>query len=167
MFWNFIATVFAGLGAAGIALGIRAITAKKAPRWLIPVFGGAGMLAYMAYMEYTWFDLKQSQLPEDAVVVAVEKESVIWRPWSLVVPQISRFTVLDTSSIVPDEQTPNVYSFYLYRFEKSYTDSVEEQVYLLNCTEQQLVPVSEEGKAKVESLRKLADHDRLLGAVCT
>lgn len=167
MFWNFVATAFAGLGAAGIALGIRAITAKRAPRWLIPVFAGAGMLAYMAYMEYTWFDLKQAQLPEDTVVVSEEKESVIWRPWSLVVPQISRFTVLDTNSIVPDEQNPDVYSFYLYRFEKTYTDSVQEQVYLLNCAERQLVPVSKEGEALVQSLRKLADDDRLLGAVCT
>ncbi|WP_148862395.1 hypothetical protein [Marinobacter fonticola] len=167
MFWNFVATVFAGLGAAGIAMGIRAVTAKKAPRWLVPVFGGAGMLAYMAYMEYTWFDLKQSQLPEDAVVVSEEQESVIWRPWSLVVPQTSRFTVVDTSSIVADEQNPKVFSFYLYRFEKSYTDSVEEQVYLLNCVEQQLVPVSENGEAMVQSLQKLADDDRLLGAVCT
>ena len=42
MFWTFVATVFCGLGTAGIALGIRAATRNKAPKWIIPVFAGAG-----------------------------------------------------------------------------------------------------------------------------
>ena len=60
MFWTFVATIFSGLGAAGIALGIRALTRKKAPKWIIPVFAGVGMLAYLVHGEYNWFEHKQT-----------------------------------------------------------------------------------------------------------
>ena len=40
MLWELIATIVAGLGAAGIALAIRFISRKKAPRWLVPAFAG-------------------------------------------------------------------------------------------------------------------------------
>ncbi|WP_111496697.1 MULTISPECIES: hypothetical protein [Marinobacter] len=167
MFWNFVATIFAGLGAAGLAYGIRAATRNRAPRWLVPVFAGAGMLGFLAHGEYTWFDHKSAQLPDSAVVVNKQSESAIWRPWSLVVPQVVRFTVLDTNSIVRTDQNPDVVTFYLYQFEKSYTDAVTEQVYLLNCASQELVPVNDEGKAETQSLMELSDDDRLLGAACS
>ncbi|TBW54435.1 hypothetical protein EZI54_13530 [Marinobacter halodurans] len=167
MFWNFVATVFAGLGAAGLALGIRAATRQKAPRWLIPVFAGAGMLGYLAYNEYTWHTVMQSRLPKGAEVVSEETQRVIWRPWSLIVPQVARFTVLDTNSITRISSDPDVASFYLYQFERTYTDSVKEQVYLLNCTSQELVPVGDDGKANTKALRQLPDSDPLLARVCS
>jgi hypothetical protein len=167
MLWNFVAAIFAGLGAAGLALGLRTMTRNRAPKWLIPVFGGIGILTYLAYNEYTWHTNMQSHLPEDAVVVSEQAESAVWRPWSLIVPQVVRFTVLDTQSIVRDESNPKVVSFYLYQFEKSYTDAVTEQVYLLNCHSQELVPVRDDDKVDTRSLRKLADDDRLLEQVCS
>lgn len=167
MFWNFVATIFAGLGAAGLAYGLRTITRQRAPKWIIPAFAGIGMLTFLAYGEYTWFGHKQSQLPEGSVVVSTEKQSVVWRPWSLVVPQIFRFTVLDTNSIVRNPKNPQLVKFYLYRFEKSYTDSVTAQVYLLNCENRELVPVNDQNKALPQALRKLSEEDRLLGKACS
>lgn len=76
MFWTFVATVICGLGAAGIALGIRSATRNKAPKWLIPVFAGAGMLGYLIYGEYSWYDHKQSRLPTEAVVVSTESKGI-------------------------------------------------------------------------------------------
>lgn len=167
MFWTFVATIFAGLGAAGLAYGLRTITRQKAPKWIIPAFAGIGMLTFLAYGEYNWFDHKQSQLPDGAVVISKERQSVIWRPWSLVVPQIFRFTVLDTGSVVRDTRNPDLVTFYLYRFEKSYTDSVTKQVYLLNCGTRELVPINDKGKALPQALRKLSEEDRLLGSACS
>lgn len=166
MFWNFVATVFAGLGAAGIALGIRTITAKRAPKWIIPAFAGLGMLAYLVYGEYTWFEQKKSLLPNEAVVVAEEIKQVPWRPWTYVVPQVMSFTVLDTASIQSIPNDRDVHMFYLYRFEQSYTDAVTKQVHLLNCSSQELVPLDDEGNAIVDNLRKLSDDDRLFITAC-
>lgn len=166
MFWTFVATVFAGLGAAGIALGIRTATRKRAPKWIIPVFAGAGMLAYLIQGEYTWFEHKKSQLPEETVVVSQEEHQLPWRPWTYLVPQVTSFTVLDTNSIESTENDRNVLMFYLYRFEQSYTDSVSKQIHLLNCSTQELVPLDDNGAPQVDQLRQLSDSDRLFIAAC-
>lgn len=166
MFWTFVATVFCGLGAAGIALGIRAITRKKAPKWIIPAFAGAGMLGYLIYMEYTWFELKQTQLPEEAVVVSTEKYGAPWRPWAYVVPQVAAFTVLDTNSIMVDNPEQNIVRFSLYRFEQSYTDAVSQKMYLLNCDSRELVPIKGEQTLDTSALRTLSEDDQLLELAC-
>lgn len=166
MFWTFVATVFCGLGAAGVALGIRAITRKKAPKWIIPAFAGAGMLGYLVYMEYTWFDLKQTQLPEEAIVVSTEEYGAPWRPWAYVVPQVTAFTVLDTKSITRDDPEENIVRFSLYRFEQSYTDAVSQKMYLLNCDTQELVPLKGEQSLDTSALRTLPDDDPLLERAC-
>ncbi|MEP1215062.1 MAG: hypothetical protein ABJM11_09000 [Marinobacter sp.] len=166
MFWTFVATVFCGLGAAGIALSIRAITRKKAPKWIIPAFAGAGMLGYLIYMEYTWFDLKQTQLPEEAVVVSTEEYGAPWRPWAYVVPQVAAFTVLDTKSVVRDDPEQNIVRFSLYRFEQSYTDAVSQKMYLLNCDTRELVPLNSEKSLDTSALRILSEDDQLLALAC-
>src|SRR5690554_391294 len=98
MFWSFIATVFCGLGAAGIALGICKATRSKAPKWIIPVFAGAGMLGFLIFNEYTWYDLKQSRLPEGAVVVDTQAAAIFWRPWTFVFPYVTSFSTVDTKT---------------------------------------------------------------------
>ncbi len=166
MFWNFVATIFAGLGGAGVALMLRSLTRKKAPKWTIPVFAGLGMLAYLVYGEYIWFEHKQSQLPEEAIVVATENDPIFWRPWSFVVPQVTRFTVLDTKSIKTETTNTAIATFYLYRFEQSYTDQVSGQVHLLNCDTRELVPVTENGQAAIKGMRTLTLDDPLYAHVC-
>ena len=166
MFWNFVATVFAGLGAAGIAMGIRTLTMKRAPRWIIPVAGGLGMLAFLVFREYTWFDEKRAELAEGMLIVSQEEKQVPWRPWSYLVPQVMAFTVLDTKEIKPNQDNRDVLEFYLYRFEQSYTDTVNYQHHLLNCATQELVPLDDDNTPVMSGLRTLTDDDRLFIAAC-
>lgn len=166
MFWTFVATVFSGLGAAGIALGIRAATRKKAPKWLIPVFAGMGMLGYLVYGEYTWFEHKQTLLPDEALVVSTEDYPVPWRPWTYVFPQVMAFTVLDTNSVVNSHSDRNVLQFNLYRFEQSYTDAVSLKTYLLNCDSRELVPLKGSQEVDTSAMKTLPREDRLLRAAC-
>lgn len=166
MFWNLVATLIAGLGAAGIALTIRSLTRKRAPRWLIPVFAGAGMLGYQIYLEYTWFDHKQSQLPAAAEVVSTEERKVAWRPWSYVVPQVTSFTVLDVDSVRRERGTEGIARFYLHRFERIVMDQVSSRVYLLNCDTRELVPLTAAGSPDISALRRLEASDPLQVGVC-
>lgn len=166
MFWNLVATFIAGFGAAGIALTIRSLTRKRAPRWLIPVFAGAGMLGYQVYLEYTWFDHKQSQLPAAAEVVSTEQQKIAWRPWSYLAPQVTSFTVLDVDSIRRERGTEGIARFYLHRFERIVMDRVSSQVYLLNCDSRELVPLSAAGTPDVNALRRLDSSDPLQLGVC-
>ena len=166
MFWTFIATVFCGLGAAGIALGIRAITRNKAPRWLIPVFAGAGMLGYLIYGEYTWYDHKQTLLPEEAVVVGTESDGILWRPWTFVFPYVTAFSTVDVESISRDTDNPDIVRFTLYRFEQKMTDAVSHRVHIINCESRELVPLGADGKPRVDNMKVLESGDPLFQTVC-
>ncbi len=167
MFWTFVATVFCGLGAAGIALGIRAATRKRAPKWIIPVFAGVGMLGYLIQGEYTWYDQKKTLLPEEAVIVDTESDGILWRPWTFVFPYVTAFSTVDTKSISRDTSNPNIVRFTLYRFEQKITDAISHRVHILNCQSRELVPLGSDGTPRVDNMKKLDGSDRLLKTVCT
>lgn len=167
MFWTFVATVLCGLGAAGIALGIRAATRNKAPKWFVPVFAGIGMLGYLIYGEYTWYDHKQTLLPTEAVVVSTESKGIFWRPWSLAYPYVTSFSTVDTDSIARDTSNPNILRFTLYRFEQKITDAVSHRVHLVNCATRELVPIGSDGTPRVDNLKVLNPNDLLFSTVCT
>lgn len=166
MFWTFIATVFCGLGAAGIALGIRAVTRQKAPRWIIPVFAGAGMLGYLIYTEYTWYDHKKTLLPEEAVVVSTESDGILWRPWTFVFPYVTAFSTVDVNSISRDTDREEIVRFTLYKFEQKMTDAVSHRVHLINCDSRELVPLGSDGTPRVDNLKVLGSTDPLFKTVC-
>lgn len=167
MFWTFVATVICGLGAAGIALGIRAVTRNKAPKWLIPVFAGAGMLAYLIYGEYSWYEHKQSRLPAEAIIVSTESKAIFWRPWSLVYPYVTAFSAVDMESLSQDTDNSEIIRFTLYRFEQKMTDTVSHRVHIINCASQELVPIGSDGAPRVDNLKTLDHTDALYSAVCS
>ncbi len=166
MFWNLLATIFCGLGAAGFALGIRAITAKRAPKWLIPVFAGLGMLGYLIYGEYTWYDHKQTLLPEEAIVVDTEKEKVFFRPWTFVAPYVTAFSAVDVNSISRDTDNDHIVRFTLYRFEQTVADSVSHRIHLINCRSRELVPLGSDGRPSVDNMKVINSSNALYQTVC-
>lgn len=118
MFWELIATIFAGLGAAGIALTLRFISRKKLATWWVPIAAGAGMLAFQIYSEYTWFDHQQSLLPNGVTVVRTVDQTAFWRPWSYVFPQTLRFIAADFNTANHNEHNPELVRLQLYFFER-------------------------------------------------
>ncbi|MFC4258709.1 hypothetical protein ACFOZ5_06645 [Marinobacter lacisalsi] len=166
MFWNFVATIVCGLAAAGIAMAIRAATAKKAPRWLVPVFAGLGMMGYQIYMEYNWYDQMTARMPAESVVVATESQAEFWRPWSFAFPQINRITVLDTNSITRNRANPDTVRFQLYRFRSTFGGRVSKGTWLLNCPSRELVALNSDGTPNTDQVRRLGTDDTLLQEVC-
>ena len=167
MIWNLVATVFAGLGAAGIALILRVLSRKKLPKWIIPVFAGLGMLSYQIYTEYTWYDFKRSQLPAGAEVVEVETDSMIWRPWTYLKPMAVGFTVIDTNTLSDTlVEGDRVMEFVRYRFEKSYVDQVRSHIQLLNCASLEMVELNEKRQPEMGSLQQLSSDDPLYQRLC-
>ena len=166
MFWNLVATIICGVAAAGIAMTIRAATAKKAPRWLIPVFAGLGMMGYQIYMEYNWYDQMTARMPAGSVVVATEAEAEFWRPWSFAFPQINRMTVLDESSITRNPANPDTARFQLYHFRQTYGGRVSKGTWLLNCPRRELVALDEDGSPDTRDARRLGPDEELVQHVC-
>lgn len=167
MIWHLLALAVAGLGAAGVAFLLRGLSGKRLPRWIVPVFAGAGMLTYQIYYEYNWFEHKQTQLPAASEVVEIEQEGVFWRPWTYLFPMTVGFTVLDTSNIAHVEREgQRISQFLLYRFDKEYVDLVSHQPYLLNCATQELVPMAEDGTLRAAAMRRVERGDPLYPLVC-
>ena len=168
MLWTLIALAAAGLGGAGIGLVLRHLSGNRLGKWCIPVFAGAGMLAYQIYYEYHWFEHQAARQPAASVVVAQAAGPVLWRPWSYVWPITTAFTVLDKSSVSTaqvDGQT--LARFMLYRFEKQHIDRVTAKAHVFNCATFELVPITSDGQPELRGMRLLATGDPLYRAVCS
>ncbi|HDZ45948.1 hypothetical protein LCGC14_0168120 [marine sediment metagenome] len=168
MIWHLIAAIFAGLAAAGIGLILRTLSGKRLPSWIVPVFGGLGMLGYQVHVEYTWFEHKQAQLPETTTVISSDTETAVWRPWTFAIPMTTKFSVVDSENIRLIEQDDALLAeFILYQFERHYTDIIITQPYLLNCDSRELVPLNKESREPIlEEIRTLRETSPLLNSVC-
>lgn len=168
MIWHLIAAIFAGLAAAGIGLILRTLSGKRLPSWIVPVFGGLGMLGYQVHVEYTWFEHKQAQLPETTTVISSDTETAVWRPWTFAIPMTTKFSVVDSENIRLIEQDDALLAeFILYQFERHYTDIILTQPYLLNCDSRELVPLNQASREPVlEEIRLLRETSPLLNSVC-
>lgn len=167
MLWTLLAIVVTGLGAAGIALLLRKLTRNRLPRWIVPLFGGLGMLGYQVFYEYSWFDHQQQRQPPESVVVASEAGQVFWRPWSFFMPMTTAFTVLDTKSVVRQTVDGNLIAeFVLYRFEKQHIDHVAHRAHLLNCTTGELLPLDAQKQPQLDQLKRIAQDEPLYRVAC-
>ena len=98
MIYEFIATITAGFGMAGIAMIIRHLTnfaGKQAPKWLIPIFAAIGMLGFQIHQEYNWQQQQIDRLPEQVKVVKTVEGQAWYRPWSYLKPQVIRFMAVE------------------------------------------------------------------------
>ncbi len=116
MFVELIATIFAGIACAGVAMLLNLLTGRRLPKWIMPIAAGAGMIGMTISNEYTWFDRTAERLP-DGVEIAVEVKEQSWfRPWTRIWPYTKRFAAVDTGTArtneaVPDQHLADVYFF--------------------------------------------------------
>ena len=135
MLYEFIATMAAGFGLAGLALVITHLSklaGKKAPKWLIPAFAALGIFGFQVHQEYNWYDQQVAQLPEGMTVVKKIEESVWFRPWSYVKPQTIRFMAADSGHARPQVDNPDIYLTNLYLFERRM--SVKQVAQVIDCS---------------------------------
>ena len=134
MLFEFIATIAAGFGMAGIALIITHLSklaGKKAPRWLIPLFGAIGIFGFQISQEYSWFEQQTAQLSNGVHVVKKVEQSTWFRPWSYIKPQTFRFMAADSGHARANADNPDVYLVNLYLFERR--RSVQQVPQVIDC----------------------------------
>jgi len=116
MIWELIATVCAGVGAAGIALLLIKLSRQRLPRYLTPIFAGIAMLAFQIYNEYQWFNHQKSLLPEGVEVVMTASDQKAWQPWTYLIPQTNRFMAADFANTSVNQLNPDIVMLDLYLF---------------------------------------------------
>lgn len=134
MLFEFIATMAAGFGLAGVALVIThltKLTGRRAPKWLIPLFAAIGIFGFQINQEYKWYGQQVAQLPAGVTVVKVAKSSTWFRPWSYIKPQIFRFIAADVGQARANTNDPDIYLVNLYLFERRL--SVQQIPQVIDC----------------------------------
>ncbi|MBT1063283.1 hypothetical protein KJY73_06840 [Bowmanella sp. Y26] len=170
MLWEFVATLVAGIGAAGIALMIRKLSKNKTPKWLIPVFAGLGILGFQVQAEYNWYAHQTSLLPDGVKVVRSVDEQAWYRPWSFVWPQTVRFMAVDTKNVATNDNHADWLMIDLYLFERRMAAKRVTQV--LSCQAKAMAPFSDKlsapdaGQGLNRDWVKLASDDPLLALLC-
>ncbi|WP_172330356.1 hypothetical protein [Mangrovicoccus sp. HB161399] len=115
MFFELIATVFAGVGAAGLALALNWISGGRLPRWTMPVAAGIGMIAMTVWSEYNWYDRTVAGMPEGLEVAQVNEARQFYRPWTYAAPMVDRFMAVDVARMQsnPDQPGQHIANIYL------------------------------------------------------
>ncbi len=108
MFLELIAVIFAGMAGAGLMAIISKVSGERLPKWMTPVAAGGAMLAATISSEYSWFSRTTATLPEGLVVVETVESSVMYRPWTYVVPMTERFLALDEPSVQTNPSQPDL-----------------------------------------------------------
>jgi len=134
MLFEFIATIAAAFGMAGLALVITHLTklaGKRAPRWLVPLFAAIGIFGFQIHQEYNWYPQQVAELPEGVNVVKTAQSSTWFRPWSYVKPQTFRFIAVDSVGARTQIDNPNIHLVNLYLFERRL--SVQQIPQVIDC----------------------------------
>jgi hypothetical protein len=114
MFFELIATICAGVGAAGCVMLVRRLSGGAVPGWLTPTGAGLGMIAFAIWSEYSWYERNTELLPDGIEVVSVNESRKVYRPWTYMVPMVDRFIAVDTGTArtnpdMPGQQLLDVY----------------------------------------------------------
>ena len=139
MIWHLVAVLILGLCMGALAYALRRLSRNRLPKWWIPVFASVGMMGYLAFYDYTWYDFKRGQLPEGAVVIRESRDSAFFRPWSYFYPSVSAFTIVDGKYAASTQDQQRLVEYFEYTFRKDPVEGLDTQSYVLNCARRERV----------------------------
>ena len=108
MLLQLIGTLVMGVASAGVVMLLFRLSGRRAPRWLLPASAGLSMFGFHLWNEYTWFRRTAAALPPEMHVAATYAGPSPLQPWTLVVPRIERFAVIDPRAIRWNERAPGL-----------------------------------------------------------
>jgi hypothetical protein len=111
------------------------------PRWATSALAGAGLIVTAAYMEYSWFTRVTGALPPEFVVANEETTASPLRPWTYVVPLVSRFAAIDTSKLARHPERNELIVAPVFGFAR--WENPQNALMVFDCAGSRRVPVTE------------------------
>lgn len=99
MFFELIGTILAGVATALLFWAVNRALKGRLPAWLMPVSAGLAMLIATISSEYGWYERTTRTMPQGFVVAQTIEETAIYRPWTYLVPYVSRFVAVNRASL--------------------------------------------------------------------
>ena len=94
MILEFIAALTSGVALMGVLIIVNRLTGRRMGSWVFPAAVGLGMLAYSVWSEYSW--ASRAILPGSPYVEVSRSHNSVWyRPWTYLWPQVNRIIALD------------------------------------------------------------------------
>ena len=116
MFIELIATIVAGIAAAGLVMLINRAFRGRLPKWLAPVAAGVAMILATISNEYGWYGRTSASLPDEFVIAQTVESRALYRPWTYVRPFVERFVAVDRAAIRTHPDQPGVKLADVYLF---------------------------------------------------
>lgn len=170
MFIELIATIFAGIACAGVAMVLNILTGRRLPKWVMPIAAGAGMIGMTISNEYTWFDRTAERLPEGVEIATMVQEESWIRPWTQVWPYTKRFAAVDTGTARKNENLPQQRLADLYFFGR--WSPVSQAPMLFDCAKSQSALLidgatfGDDGSVQNADWQAMEKDDPILKLVC-
>lgn len=170
MFVELIATIFAGIACAGIAMLLNRLTGRRLPKWIIPIAAGAGMLGMTVSNEYTWYSRTAETLPEGLEIAMTVDEQSWLRPWTQLWPYTKRFAAVDVATARTNESLPNQRLADLYFFGR--WSPVNQAPMLIDCAQARSALLidgaefAEDGTVSNADWQAMGQDDPILKLVC-
>lgn len=115
---DLIAALFVGCFAGGFTWLVYRARRRRAPRFLIPMLVGAGILSYTIYSEYTWAPRMIATFPPDFKVIDRLTRTAAWQPWTYLFPRVDRLVVVDLGTVRHNEKFPGLAMVDVLLFER-------------------------------------------------
>ncbi|NCQ25187.1 MAG: hypothetical protein COW54_10415 [Rhodobacteraceae bacterium CG17_big_fil_post_rev_8_21_14_2_50_63_15] len=166
MILELIAAFAVGIGAAGLALVAGHLSRGRLPRYAAPILAGLAMILYAIWSEYTWAERTLSTLPDSVEVVSAIKEARAWKPWTYVVPQVTRMMVLDRAGVQTNPAAPSILLADVYLFGRWAPPVKRPQ--LVDCANAARADVTEAALTDPSQAewQSAGREDPLIGALC-
>ncbi|GAB4269565.1 MAG: hypothetical protein Kow0013_21190 [Pararhodobacter sp.] len=106
MVLDFVGALATGFGLMGLVLLINRLTGNRLERWIYPATVALGMVGYTVWAEYTWPSRTIGSQP-NLRLASQNGESLFYRPWTYVWPQVTRMVAVDLSRTQVHPQQPD------------------------------------------------------------
>lgn len=133
MIWHLFAVLIMAICMGGLAFFLVKLSRNRLPKWLIPVFASIGMMGYLAYYDYGWYEFKRSQLPEGSVVIQEQRQTSFLKPWRYAFPAVSSFTVVEGKYSVSEQNRQRLVEYLEYTFRSDPIEGLDTRRFVLNC----------------------------------
>lgn len=170
MFFELIAVVLAGVGAAGIVMLINRTTGGALPKWAVPIAAGGAMIAATIASEYGWYDRTTGNMPEGMTVVATAESTAFYRPWTYVVPYVDRFVAVDVATARTNDKQPGWKLADVYYYQR--WAAINKHPVMADCPGKRRAAITNgvsfgtDGQLNGATWHKADRDDKILSALC-
>lgn len=166
MIWNLIGVLITGLCMGAFAYLLRKLSRDKLSKAFIPIFAGVGMLGYLAFYDYDWYNFKSGVLPEGSQVISERRAKGFFRPWSYIVAPVNSFSVIDGTSKTMEQNDQILVEYIEYTFINDALERIETRTLVLNCSTRERVVYDKESKDAKVTIETVSSNDPAYRRLC-